>query len=127
MKAMLLALSVFLSLAAKAEWFTITGTPGSPASDYFQFDVGSLRHDGSLRFIDIRASRLAPQVTSEGITYRSFEATAVVDCEPRHGTLHSQHLLREAELQRVAGQREAVLGRCRPPSSFAGRIQSGSR
>ncbi len=75
-----LALALALPAAAKAEWFTITGVPGDPKSDYIQVDPSSIKAENQVREIRLRVSRSHPRANKDGITFRSYEADALVDC-----------------------------------------------
>lgn len=79
-KLIFLSLAVCLSSAAHSEWLTMAGVAGDPTSDYFQFNPDSIQKSGDLRFVGVRASRADAQ-GMDGFAYRSFDATAVVNCK----------------------------------------------
>lgn len=78
-------LSVFLIAAtsARAEWLTITGTPPDPTSDYLQVEPASIRSDDSGVEVSLRVNRSGPRMNKDGITFRSYEAGALIDCSQR--------------------------------------------
>ena len=80
MKSIVLCAAV-LSLPAHGEWLTVVGEAGNPSSDYFQVSPDSVRSLRHLRFVGLRASRAQAEVGRDGVTFRSFDATAVIDCE----------------------------------------------
>lgn len=81
-KPIVLSLFAALSGLSHAAWLTVVGEADNPASDYFQVNPDSVRPQRHLRFVGVRANRSSPQV-EKGVTYRSFDATAVIDCRRR--------------------------------------------
>lgn len=79
----LLCLALLSCAVARAEWLTLSGTPGDAASSYVQVDPARIGIDGAHRGVTLRMS-LAQDVTGkDGFKLRSFEARATVDCEAR--------------------------------------------
>ena len=76
-------LVLLASTAARAEWFTLAGTPGDDNSDYIQIDPTSIQSDGVKRTLDLRVSRNAVRTSTDGIQFRSFEGAAEVDCSSK--------------------------------------------
>ena len=81
-KPIVLSLFAALSGLSHAAWLTVAGEADNPASDYFQVNPNSVRPQHHLRFVGVRVNRSSPQV-EKGVTYRSFDATAVIDCRRR--------------------------------------------
>ncbi|MFM9927960.1 surface-adhesin E family protein [Variovorax sp. H27-G14] len=80
----LFCLVLFASLGARAEWLTLTGSPGEPASSYVQVDPTTVQVDGSHRIVKLRLSLAQERTTKDGIRFRSFRARVNVDCEARN-------------------------------------------
>jgi hypothetical protein len=82
----LLCVAPFALLAcagARAEWLTLSGTPGDAAASYVQVDPTRIEIDGTRRGVTLRMSLAEDVVGKDGFKLRSFEARATVDCEAR--------------------------------------------
>jgi hypothetical protein len=79
----LLCLALLASTGARAEWLTLTGSPGDAAGSYVQVDPTSVEVDGSRRGVTLRMSLAQDRTSKDGIQLRSFQARAAVDCEAR--------------------------------------------
>lgn len=80
----LFCLALFTSLGARAEWLTLTGSPGEPASSYVQVDPTTVEVNGMHRLVNLRLSLAQERTTKDGIRFRSFRARVNVDCEARN-------------------------------------------
>lgn len=80
----LLCFVLFASAGASAEWLTLTGSPGEPASSYVQVDPTTVQVDGAHRTVNLRLSLAQERTTKDGIRFRSFNARVDVDCEARN-------------------------------------------
>jgi hypothetical protein len=79
----LLCLALLACASARAEWLTLTGSPGDAANSYVQVDPTSVEVDGSRRAVTLRMSLAQDRTSKDGIQFRSFQARASVDCEAR--------------------------------------------
>lgn len=79
----LLCLALLASVGVRAEWLTLSGTPGDDSSSYVQVDPTSVEADGSKRLVSLRMSLPQDRTSRDGIKFRSFQAQARVDCEAR--------------------------------------------
>ncbi|MFS2168001.1 surface-adhesin E family protein, partial [Variovorax sp. Varisp62] len=79
----LLCLVVLASAGVRAEWLTLSGTPGDAASSYVQVEPTSVEVEGSNRLVSLRMSLPEDRTERDGIRFRSFQARAKVDCETR--------------------------------------------
>lgn len=66
-----------------AAWFTLAGDPSNNAADYIQVDPQSVVAEGELRTLQVRVSRAGPRTSTDGITFRSFQGIAEVNCEKK--------------------------------------------
>lgn len=80
----LLCLVLLASAGARAEWLTLTGSPGDAASSYVQVDPTTVEVDGSHRVVNLRLSLAQERTTKDGVRFRSFRARVNVDCEARN-------------------------------------------
>ena len=80
--ALLAALFTIAPTAAysSSTWLTLAGDPADPATDYIQFNPGSLAQDQGSPTLAVRVSRVRPRTSKEGIVFRSFESVVAVDC-----------------------------------------------
>jgi hypothetical protein len=88
-----LFLSLFLattgSALAQNQWFTVTGHPEVTDKDTVQVDPISVSaHHKSL---NIRVSRDAMRTSWDGVPYRSYTATVLIDCNLKSGRYLSLH------------------------------------
>ncbi|SDZ18279.1 hypothetical protein SAMN05518800_6437 [Variovorax sp. YR752] len=79
----LLCLVLLASVGVRAEWFTLSGTPGDATSSYVQVEPTTVEVDGSNRLVSLRMSLPEDRTGRDGIRFRSFQARAKVDCEAR--------------------------------------------
>ncbi|WP_198087085.1 surface-adhesin E family protein [Variovorax sp. E3] len=79
----LLCLVLLASAGVRAEWLTLTGTPGDAASSYVQVDPARIEVDGAHRTVALRMNLSEDRLNHDGIKFRSFQALADVDCEAR--------------------------------------------
>ncbi|SET57161.1 surface-adhesin E family protein [Variovorax sp. OV084] len=79
----LLCLVLLASVGVRAEWFTLSGTPGDATSSYVQVEPTSVEVDGSNRLVSLRMSLPEDRTGRDGIRFRSFQARTKVDCEAR--------------------------------------------
>ena len=76
-------LALLACTGARAEWLTLTGSPGDAASSYVQVDPTSITIDGAHRTVLLRMSMAQERTNKDGVKFRSFLAQATVDCEAR--------------------------------------------
>lgn len=76
--------ALIASAGARAEWLTLTGSPGDAASSYVQVDPTTVQVDGSHRIVNLRLSLAQERTTKDGLRFRSFNARVNVDCEARN-------------------------------------------
>ncbi|BEP45179.1 surface-adhesin E family protein [Variovorax sp. 375MFSha3.1] len=79
----LLCLALLASTGVRAEWLTLTGTPGDAASSYVQVDPSSIEVDGSRRNVALRMNLREGRLNRDGVRFRSFQGVATVDCDAR--------------------------------------------
>ena len=79
----LLCLVLLASAGVRAEWLTLTGTPGDAASSYVQVDPSSIEVDGSYRTVALRMNLSEGRLNRDGVRFRSFQGVAMVDCDAR--------------------------------------------
>ncbi|MCR6478636.1 hypothetical protein NU688_20940 [Variovorax sp. ZS18.2.2] len=79
----LLCLALLACAVARAEWLTLSGTPGDAAGSYVQVDPTRIEIDGARRGVTLRMSLAQDVIGKDGFKLRSFEARATVDCEAR--------------------------------------------
>lgn len=79
----LLCLALLACAVARAEWLTLSGTPGDAASNYVQVDPSRIEIDGARRGVTLRMSLAQDTTGKDGFRLRSFEARATVDCDAR--------------------------------------------
>lgn len=79
----LLCLALLACAVARAEWLTLSGTPGDAVGSYVQVDPTRIEVDGARRGVTLRMSLAQDVVGKDGFKLRSFEARASVDCEAR--------------------------------------------
>jgi hypothetical protein len=77
-------LALLVSTGARAEWLTLTGSPGDATSSYVQVDPTTVQVDGSHRLMNLRLSVAQERTTKDGLRFRSFRARVNVDCEARN-------------------------------------------
>jgi hypothetical protein len=80
----LLCLALLAATAVRAEWLTLTGSPGEASSSYVQVDPTTVEVRGTHRIVDLRLSLAQERTTRDGIRFRSFRARVDVDCEARN-------------------------------------------
>ena len=69
-----------LAANAQATWFTIVGNPGDSQSDLVEVDPQSRSFNAGNSTLSIRVSRPALRTSSDGVPFRSYAATVLVDC-----------------------------------------------
>jgi len=79
----LLCLVLLASAGVRAEWLTLTGTPGDADSSYVQVDPASIEVDGAHRTVALRMNLQAGRLNRDGVRFRSFQGIATVDCDAR--------------------------------------------
>ncbi|WP_422088561.1 surface-adhesin E family protein [Variovorax sp.] len=79
----LLCFALLSSAGVRAEWLTLTGTPGDAASSYVQVDPAAIEVDGSHRIVALRMNMQTDRLNRDGVRFRSFQARAMVDCDAR--------------------------------------------
>ncbi len=67
-------------LHAQTPWLTVLGNPEDPAINTIEVNPSALTVRGDLRTMQIRVSRSVQRTSSDGISFRSFEADVVFDC-----------------------------------------------
>ena len=80
--ALLAALCAVPAMSAE-NWLTVQGDPSVPTIDTVQVQPESVTVFDDLRTMKIRVNRSATRQAYDGEPYRSYEATAEVDCEQR--------------------------------------------
>ena len=80
MRRLVFALGFAMTQPALADWLPLTGTPGDSSSDSIQVDPTSLRTEAGLKFVNVRVSRSTQRVSQDGVAFRSYEATAAINC-----------------------------------------------
>jgi len=79
----LFCLALLASALARAEWLTLSGTPGDATGSYVQVDPTRIEVDGARRGVTLRMSLAQDFTGKDGFKLRSFEARVTVDCEAR--------------------------------------------
>ena len=62
----LLCLVLLASAGVRAEWLTLTGTPGDATSSYVQVDPTSIEVDGTHRIVALRMNMQADRINRDG-------------------------------------------------------------
>ncbi len=70
-----------MAQASMAEWFTITGDPEIATSNVVQVDPVPVSVEGAQRTMKLRVNRSAQRHSWDGVHYRSYDATVVIDCD----------------------------------------------
>lgn len=81
----LLAGAVFMNMGTlmSAEWVTLVGTPGTPASDFIELETDLRARQDRDRVVRVRINRATEVTGLTGVAYRSFDGTAHIDCRER--------------------------------------------
>jgi hypothetical protein len=79
---------VFLMLVgsvacAQSEWLTVVGDANDATVNTVQVDPRPLSVNGLSRTMKLRVNRSATRVGREGVTYTSYEAVVVFECDQR--------------------------------------------
>lgn len=82
--ALVALIALLASAGVRAEWLTLTGSPGDAASSYVQVDPTTVQVNGSHRIVNLRLSLAQERTTKDGLRFRSFNARVNVDCEARN-------------------------------------------
>jgi hypothetical protein len=84
-----LCLVAVFPLHAKADWLTVVGLQDDADLDIVQVQLGPRLTKPALQAINLRVNRSASRTSTDGVVFRSFVATAVVDCAERKGRFTS--------------------------------------
>jgi len=86
-----MALWVVAVLPAKAQsdWLTVVGLQDEAAIDIVEVQLGSRASGSDLQNINLRVNRAATRTSTDGVVFRSFIATAVIDCVAKNGRFTS--------------------------------------
>lgn len=76
----LLALLSWSSASGQAGWLTFVGNPGDARGDLLEVDSQSRKASAKGSTLDIRVSRVSLRTSTEGVPFRSYTATVLVDC-----------------------------------------------
>lgn len=84
--------SIFLSFPlwfcvlaqAQSTWFTIVGNPGDAQSDLVEVDPQSRSFTAGNSTLNVRVSRPVLRTSSDGVPFRSYTATVLVDCASKN-------------------------------------------
>jgi len=66
--------------ATRSNWFTVMGDPVNPALNTIEVDPIPLETTEAGRTMRIRVSRSSQRTSWDGIAYRSYRATVLVNC-----------------------------------------------
>ena len=80
-----ICIAVVLPARAQSDWLTVVGFPDDPAIDLVQVQLGSRPLGPDLQNINLRVNRALTRTSTDGVVFRSFTATAVVDCLAKNG------------------------------------------
>lgn len=84
MKSIFFLASLLLTgISPAAEWFTVAGYPDDPKVDVVQIDPVPVQVQGDDVTMRVRVSRSAERRSARGVVFRSFEATARINCKSR--------------------------------------------
>ena len=80
-----MALSLCNASPARAEqnWLTLAGDASSAGSEYIQFDPSQMSREAGVVTIPVRVSRAQTRTSQDGVVFRSYSATAAIDCVKR--------------------------------------------
>lgn len=67
----------------QTNWLTITGTPDQPQTDLIEVDPESRSSSKDFPALNIRVSRALLRTSSDGVPFRSYTATVMVDCNAK--------------------------------------------
>ena len=82
----LLLSCVCLSARAQSEWLTVSAADSSNIdTDIVEVDADSVAGKSGLRSMDIRVSRAKLRTSWDGVPYRSYTATVLIDCIAKTG------------------------------------------
>ena len=75
-------LSMFFCVAvhSQSSWLTVAGFPGDTQTDVLEVDALSRQITPGGPLLNIRVSRVMLRSSTEGIPFRSYTATVLVDC-----------------------------------------------
>ena len=65
---------------AQPAWFTIVGNPADSQTDVVEVDPQSRSFNAGNSTLNVRVSRSVLRTSSDGIPFRSYTATVLVDC-----------------------------------------------
>lgn len=71
------------SAHAQTPWFTVVGDPADPTADTIQLNPIAVSFDGMKRTMELRISRSAERVSTDGVRFRSFQGQVEFDCKER--------------------------------------------
>lgn len=66
--------------AQSPTWFAVVGEPGNPLLDTVEVDAASAVAFETMRLVKLRVNRAAPRTGFDGLEFRSYYATIMVDC-----------------------------------------------
>ena len=79
-KAVLLVLFSWSTAYSQAGWLTFVGNPDDTLADLLEVDSESRKASAKGSTLDIRVSRVSLRTSTEGVPFRSYTATVLVDC-----------------------------------------------
>lgn len=74
---------------AQSDWLTVTGLQDDAAVDIVQVQLAPRSGVSDLQTINLRVNRAATRTSTDGVVFRSFAATAVIDCAAKKGRFTS--------------------------------------
>lgn len=90
----LLALTI-CTAQADPVWLTVLGDPLDPAADTVQVDVTSAVAFDRARIVTIRANRAQDRPARDGLPFRSYVSSVLIDCDKNTARHRSQELFTE--------------------------------
>lgn len=72
-----------VTAVAQSAWFTIVGDPGDIQTDLVEVDPQSRSLNAGNAILNIRVSRAILRTSSDGVPFRSYTATVLVDCSAK--------------------------------------------
>jgi len=125
----LLGVAVLINLhpAMSADWVTLVGVPGNAASDSVQLEAdASVRHVRD-RVVRLRVNRAVEVESVTGVSYRSFDGTAQVDCVARQARYTTGTYYKQPNFKGRPIAEKSFAGAGQPPVRLRGFDQAHSR
>lgn len=74
---------------AQSDWLTVVGYPDDPVIDTVQVQLEPRSANADMQNVNLRVNRAATRTSTDGVVFRSFVATAEVDCTAKKGRFTS--------------------------------------